>query len=95
MAGRRPLVPRDKQIPFKRNSTTHVALCMMKVARKPITISYLRDMSAKFYRYTHGEIARLVELGYATRDGDSYSITPEGVQAVYQFAVNKPATVAD
>ena len=85
-------VPKTKtvQLPIKRNSASHVALCMMKVARKPITIQYLRDISSKFKKFGNKELDRLVTLGYATKDGNEYMITSQGISLVYQIVAQNP-----
>ena len=74
----------QKKVQIKRNSANHIALCMMKVARKPISIQYLREMNpAKFHRHSPSDFKQLINGGYATFDGEFLTITNIGLAAIY------------
>lgn len=64
---------------------------MMKVARKPINISYMRELnSVKFKKYSNFDLQPLVESGFATFDGEYYEITPDGIAAIYAVTAQQP-----
>jgi hypothetical protein len=80
-----------KKVQLKRNSANHIALCMMKVARRPIDIKYLREMNgAKFNKRGPADFKPLIDWGFATFDGENYQITQTGIAALYAITAQQP-----
>lgn len=73
-------------IPLKRDTQTHVALLYMKMKSSPITVEQLRNFSPNKYRSpskARQALSHLHKLGFASAAQGCYTITDEGIQALY------------
>jgi hypothetical protein len=73
--------------PVKDKSLSHIALCFMKVTRRPITLEQLKSFNpVKFAKARNSDLDRLVDRGFAVREGQMFAITNIGIKAIYETA---------
>lgn len=73
-------------IPVKRDSQTHVALLYMRMKSTSVTVEQLRNFSPHKYKSpskAKQALDNLHKLGFASASQECYTITDEGIQALY------------
>lgn len=76
----------------RRNGGSHIALTIMKSARKPVTLDDMTEISPHKLSSAHRKtyVNRLIECGYVVAiDGDPtrYTLTSSGLAKIYELAI--------
>jgi len=90
---------------IRRNGGAHVALMIMKMYKRPVTLDQFTEISAKKLAVRHRGpyLARLVNFGYAVKTSESpqmFQITQKGIDKIFELAIpplrsKRPARVED
>lgn len=93
---------RNINAPLRYGTLAHLALCYLKVVRRPVPLEEFPKFSSRLHT-PRPNVDKLIRFGYATYDADNrVVITPSGVTMVYELGRRnaqakgrKPVTDAD